>query len=41
VLQKEISHTHHREFKQLLRNNEQLIESMLDRLRVGTTAMAS
>jgi hypothetical protein len=40
-LQKEISRTHHREFKQVLRNNEQLIESMLDRLRVGATARAS
>lgn len=32
-LQKEIAHTHHREFKQTLRDNEELIESMLNRLR--------
>lgn len=37
-LQKEISHTDHREFKQALRKNEKLIESMLNRLRVGAVA---
>lgn len=34
-LQKEISHTDHREFKQVLRKNEKLIESMLNRLRTS------
>ena len=34
-LQKEISHTDHREFKQMLRKNEKLIESMLKRLRTS------
>ena len=32
-LQKEISHTDHRDFKQTLRRNEGLIESILGRLR--------
>jgi len=32
-LLKEISHTAHREFKQGLRKNEQLLESMMSRLR--------
>jgi hypothetical protein len=32
-LQKEISHTDHREFKQALRRNGKLLESMLDKLR--------
>ena len=32
-LQKEISHTDHRDFKQALRRNEGMIESMLVRLR--------
>ena len=40
-LQKEIAHTHHREFKQTLRNNEKLIESMLDHLRTGVLIEAS
>jgi len=32
-LQKEISHTDHHEFKLVLRKNEKLIESILNRLR--------
>ncbi len=40
-LQKEISHTDHREFRQQLREQETLIESMLNRVRVGVTAVAS
>ena len=40
-LQKEISHTDHRAFKATLRRNERLIESMLSRLRLGSTAKAS
>ena len=32
-LQKEISHTDHHEFKLVLRRNEKLIESILNRLR--------
>lgn len=40
-LQKEISHTDHREFKATLRKNEKLIESMLSRLRAGKTAKAA
>ncbi|MBZ5680487.1 MAG: hypothetical protein LAO24_10310 [Acidobacteriia bacterium] len=32
-LQKEISHTDHREFKLALRKNEKLLESILSRLR--------
>jgi hypothetical protein len=40
-LQKEISHTDHREFKQTLRKNEKMIESVLNRLRVGVNARAS
>lgn len=40
-LQREIARTDHREFKQTLRNNEQLIESMLARLRVDVAAKAS
>ncbi len=39
VLQKEIAHTDHREFKQTLRENEKLIESILSRLQ--TVAQAS
>ncbi len=39
--QKEISHTDHREFKQTLRKNEKMIESVLNRLRVGINARAS
>jgi len=40
-LQKEIAHTDHREFKATLRRNETLIESILNRLRVGVNARAS
>jgi len=40
-LQKEISHTDHREFKQTLRKNEKLIESMLNRLRAGAASGAA
>ena len=40
-LQKEISHTDHREFKELLRGREKRIESMLGRLRTTVTARAS
>lgn len=39
VLQKEIAHTDHREFKQTLREHEKLIESILSRLQ--TVAKAS
>jgi len=41
VLQKEIAHTDHREFKQTLREHEKLIESILTRLRTATMAKAS
>jgi hypothetical protein len=41
VLQKEIAHTDHREFKQTLREHEKLIESILARLRTATMAKAS
>jgi len=40
-LQREIARTDHREFKQTLRNNEQLIGSVLARLRVDVAAKAS
>ena len=40
-LQNEISHTDHRDFKALLRGNEQKIESMLSRLRRSIVATAS
>jgi hypothetical protein len=40
-LQKEISHTDHREFKQVLRKNEKLIESMLNRLRASAVRGAA
>lgn len=40
-LQKEISHTDHREFKELLRGREKRIESMLGRLRTTVTSRAS
>ena len=40
-LQKEISHTDHREFKAVLRVNENRIESMLGRLRMSSSAKAS
>ncbi len=32
-MQKEISHTDHHEFKMVLRRNEKLLESVLNRLR--------
>jgi hypothetical protein len=35
-LQKEISHTDHYEFKQTLRRNEDLLESILSHLRAAT-----
>jgi len=35
-LQKEISHTDHREFKLALRKNEKLLEALLGRLRGAT-----
>lgn len=41
TLQPEIAHTDHREFKQMLRRNETLIESMLSRLRTAAVAKAS
>jgi hypothetical protein len=41
VLQKEIAHTDHREFKQTLRDNEKVIEAVLNRLRVSGMAKAS
>jgi hypothetical protein len=41
ALQKEIAHTDHREFKQTLRDNEKLIEAMLERLRTASIAKAS
>jgi hypothetical protein len=34
-LLKEISHTDHHEFRQALRKNERLLDSMLSRLRVA------
>ncbi|HUK48942.1 MAG TPA: hypothetical protein VLW06_15165 [Terriglobales bacterium] len=40
-LQKQISHTFHRDFKQMLRRNETLIESMLSQLRTSEYAEAS
>jgi hypothetical protein len=40
-LQKEIAHTDHRDFKQALRRNEGLIESMLSKLRVGAAVKAA
>lgn len=36
ALMKDIWHADHREFKQLLRHHEQLVEAMLSRLRVST-----
>ena len=36
-LLKEIAHTDHRDFKQGLRNNERLLESLLGRLRGAVT----
>jgi hypothetical protein len=41
VLQKEIAHTDHREFKQTLRDNEKIIESILARIRTAPMAKAS
>ena len=40
-LQKEVSHTHYREFKEVLRQNERLIESMLNRLHVDAPRKAA
>ena len=40
-LQKEISHTDHREFKQVLRKNEKLTESIPNRLRSGAVRGAA
>lgn len=40
-LQKEITHTDHRDFRVLLRGNEKRIESMLDRLRMSVSITAS
>lgn len=34
-LQREIAHTDHREFKQLLRKDEQLLDALVNRLRAG------
>ena len=41
VLQKEIAHTDHRDFKQTLRDNEKIIESILTRIRTAAMAKAS
>ena len=40
-LQKEIPHTDHRDFKQTLRHNESIIESLLSRLRGSYVTKAS
>jgi hypothetical protein len=40
-LQKEISHTDHRDYKALLRGNEKRIESMLGRLRMSAIVRVS
>ena len=40
-LQKEISHTDHREFKEVLRKNEKLIESVLNRLGASSVRGAA
>jgi hypothetical protein len=40
-LQKEISHTDHREFKELLRGKEKRIESMLSGLQMSISTTAS
>ncbi len=40
-LQKEISHTDHREFKELLRGKEKRIESLLSGLQMSVSATAS
>ena len=40
-LQKEIPHTDHRDFKQALRHNESIIESLLSRLRGSYITKAS
>jgi len=39
-LLKEISHTDHHEFKQALRKNEKLLESVLSRLREASVQAA-
>lgn len=41
TLQHEIAHTDHRDFKQMLRENEKLIEAILSRLRTAAVAKAS
>jgi hypothetical protein len=33
ALLRELSHTNHRDFKLILKNNEKLLESILDKLR--------
>ena len=38
ALEREIAHTDHRDFRQTLRKNQELIECMLNRLRVETAA---
>lgn len=38
ALEREIAHTDHRDFRQTLRKNQELIEAMLNRLRVETAA---
>jgi len=40
-LQKEIPHTDHRDFRQTLRHNENIIESLLSRLRSSYIAKVS
>lgn len=40
-LQKEIRHTDHREFRETLRHNEEVIESLLNQLRSVHVAKAS
>lgn len=40
-LQKEIPHTDHREFRETLRHNEKVIESLLNQLRSVHVAKAS
>ena len=41
ILQREIARTDHREFKQILRAKEKLIESILSRLRAAALPKAS
>ena len=38
ALEREIAHTDHRDFRQTLRKHQELIECMLNRLRVETAA---